>query len=1141
MKMFRHCCLLLFCIGWSAMLWGQKVYRPFVPSNEVLPQWVSLMYAENPNVWEVDNARREYYRIHEFQKTAHTQYYKRWRRQVAPYINENGFVDMPTATEKEQKRTEYLQKRESLLQNGAGQRQMSGSWSCLGPFETFETPQSNGTQPPKSDQANVYSLDQSLSNTNVLYCGTETGMLFRSTDKAQNWVSVSNGYYLGGVTAVKIHPTNPDVVYAGDGSHLIKTTDGGNTWQTILNSVEVNDIAVQPSNPQVVLVATMQGLYRSTDGGANFGTIYSEKCYDIEWKPNDATVVYIVKNNAAQKRCEFFKSTNSGSSFTIQSSGWFNGTDANRDDGGARLTVTPADPNRVYAILIGQAKNGDNGFIGVYRSNDAGATWTLPNSPAGGPYNATTHPCLTTFNPDGSNSYHQGFYNLGIGASHNDANELYIGCLNTWKSTDGGSTFQWWGGYGGVLSLHPDVQDIKVYGSDIWIATDGGVDYSSDSFVSILAKNNGIYASDYWGFGTGWNHDILVGGRYHNGNAVYYETYPSGKYVALGGGEAATGYVNPGENRKVYHSDIGGTVVGATFSGPIDWFGVGRFPNESYYAAESSEMEFLPYCYNTWFLGHENKLWRTNDSGSSFDLVQTFGTSINNQVKQIEISRSNPNVMYVFQQPSSGSVGTLWKTIDGGANWTTATLPSGDSRVCAISLSATDANVLWIAFVYGSNGNKVFKTTNGGTNWSNITTSTLNGENIYSILHQGGTDGGVYLGTQNTVYYRNNSLTDWQIYADGLPTYIATDLLKPFYRDNKLRLASYGKGIWETPLYEASAPVAQPMVEKLISYCPNDSIQFEDYSILDHEGATWLWLFEGGSPSFSTERNPTVAYPNTGSFDVTLTVTNANGTHTKTVADMITIAPINLNSLPVNENFETTPQLTVINPDGGITWTNAATNCATNGATAYYVNCYNYGNTSETDDLLFPENLDLTNASGLMLRFRYAYAPYVDGGGIWTDTLRVLASNNCGKSFTKVFNKGGEDLSTTSTGMGPNSNYENTDWFPESCNDWQDVCLDLSDYAGQILQLKIQSRNGYGNNIFIDNISLSIEPLLTPTISGNATSCAGQSLSYTAPAGGSQYTWTVTGGTITNGQGTNTIQVLWNTPSVGNVSVDIVP
>ena len=101
----------------------------------------------------------------------------------------------------------------------------------------------------------------------------------------------------------------------------------------------------------------------TVSGKMVFGLVYGEKCYDIEWKPNDATVVYMVKNNPTQKRCEFFRSVDSGNSFVVQHSGWFDGTDANREDGGARLTVTPANPNRVYAVLIGQAKNGDNGFM----------------------------------------------------------------------------------------------------------------------------------------------------------------------------------------------------------------------------------------------------------------------------------------------------------------------------------------------------------------------------------------------------------------------------------------------------------------------------------------------------------------------------------------------------------------------------------------------------------------------------------------------------------------------------------------------------------------------------------------------------------------------------------------------------------
>lgn len=1139
---FTHWAILLCCCWCSAPLFAQKNYRPTIPSNEELPAWASLMYAPNPNVWAVDSSYQAYYRLHTFQKSQHTQYYKRWRRAAAPYVDAQGYALLPTAQQRLAANEAHLQKMNHLRTLQASHKQMSSSWECLGPFETF-APAEEG-QEAHSDQANIYCIDIAPSNANTLFCGTETGMIFKTTDKALNWVSVSHNLVLGGVTAVEIHPTNPNIVYAGDNTHLIKTTDGGANWTTVLPNVEVNNILVSTADPQIVLAATEQGLYRTTNGGTNWTPIYTQRSYDLEAKPNAPATIYLVKNNPTENRCEFFKSTNSGASFTIQSTGWFAGTDPNRQDGGARLTVTPADPNRVYAILIGQAKNGDNGYIGVYRSNDAGATWELPNSPPGSPYSLPDHPCLSTFHPDGSESYHQGFYNLGLAASHTDANVLYIGCLNFFRSNDGGASFEWLGGYGGTLPrIHPDIQELKIAGSDIWMSSDGGVNYSSDNMASHTARNNGLYASDYWGFGTGWNYDVLVGGRYHNGNAAYYESYPSGKYIALGGGEASTGYVNPGENRRVYHSDIGGTVLNNSYTGSLEWFGIQAFPNEAYYPAESSEMEFDSRCYNTWYMGKQNNLWRTTNGGASFEIIYAFGTNVDNQIKQIEVSRSNPDVIYLFQQLSSGANGRLWKTTNGGANWTQITLPAGDSRICAISLSATSENDLVVGFTYSSNGNKVFRTTNGGTNWSNLTTATLDNENINTVLQQGGSSG-IYVGTGRTVYYRGSGMSDWVLYATGLPAAISTNQLRPFYKNNKIRMGSYGKGIWQADLYEPSVPVAQPMAERLLSTCPQDSIQFDDYSILDHNGATWQWQFEGGSPATSTLRNPRIAYSTPGTYDVTLTVTNLNGTSTKTIANMITIAPTATNAIPITENFEDASlNLTVSNPDGNITWAlHTPTNCAAaNGSNAYFLNCYNYGSSGQTDDLLFPENVSLVGVAGAWLKFRYAYAPYTDAGGTYTDSLRVMISNNCGRDFVRLFDEGGENLSTTTTGSGPNNNYESSDWYPESCNDWQEACINLTPYAGQVLQIKFQSRNGYGNNIFLDNIVLEQNALLAPAIAGTNMVCSGQTQSYSAPAGGSSYTWVVSGGTIVLGQGTNNVTIQWASSGAGSLSLNIVP
>lgn len=122
-----------------------------------------------------------------------------------------------------------------------------------------------------------------------------------------------------------------------------------------------------------------------------------------------------------------------------------------------------------------------------------------------------------------------------------------------------------------------------------------------------------------------------------------------------------------------------------------------------------------------------------------------------------------------------------------------------------MSLSASNPNELWVALTYGSNGKKIYKTIDGGLSWINLTTSKLDNVTISDILHQLGTQGGVYLGTKRGVYYRNDLMTEWEAYSDGLPVSAETNRLKPFYRDGKSEMVvgdlEFGKRIsMKTPL-----------------------------------------------------------------------------------------------------------------------------------------------------------------------------------------------------------------------------------------------------------------------------------------------------------------------------------------------------
>jgi photosystem II stability/assembly factor-like uncharacterized protein len=1047
-----YCTFFTALLLFSTAAFAQQMQKPSTTAIAELPQWAQLMYSENPNVYQVSQAYQDYYRTHTFEKNYHTQYYKRWMRQNQYLIDELGFIYTPTQVQLQNEDALYFKKQNTLK---------TSNWSIVGPITTYQEGLAQG-----SGQTNVYSFDQCAAQTNVCYCGTEPGEVYKSTNGGLNWTLISKTIDFGsGVTALEVHPLNPNIVIAGGDKGLFLSDDGGLTWTNTLPStgLNVNEIYILPSNPNLILAATDKGLYRSTDAAQNWTQLYTQKSYDIKQKPGSSQTLYILKNNPSLIRCEFFVSTDAGLTWTLQDAGWYNSTDPARIDGGGRLAVSPADPEIVYAYLIGNSKPNDYGYIGVYRSNNSGQSWGLPNGQVGGPY-STAHPNLAMGTPTWN--YHQGFYNCALVANPNNANELLIGGLNLYRSSDGAGSFAAVSGYiGGPLSLHVDNQDFRVIGNHTWVTTDGGIYHSTD-FMTTQPDfyMSGVHGSDYWGFDNGWNEDVLVGGLYHNGNLAYHENYGVGNFLELGGGEAPTGYVNPGDNKLTYYSDVDGKRIPATLDGAIQNASFGINPNESYWAAESTELVFHPNCYSIAYTGKDHQLYRTSDKGASFELVQTFGSNANARINYIEIASDNPQIIYLNQKAASGGIGKLWKTTDGGLTWTQLTIPSGNSSRMLLALNPANAQELWLAYPSGANGFKVYKTMNGGGSWTNLTNSLLNNESVQALGHIAGTDGGIYVATNKAVYYRNNQ-TDFTLENNGLPLFTNGNILKPFYRDQKIRMATYGKGIYESNLVEnPSEVIARITADKLsqTAVCAIDSFYFDDYSFLSHQGANWQWTFPTGSPSSSTLRNPAVYFQSPGQHLAILQVTDGTG-QTDTDSLYVTLSLFNFQP-GIQEDFqqEFLPQgWSVVDHNGNGTWgLSTSAGGFGNSSQATFFNNYDIDAQGSYDDLIMPIETGYLSQQPY-LYFDVAYARWGSG---YSDSLQVVVSSDCFATEDVLYFKGGEILATCP---------DNQAFFIPTNAQWRKDSVDLSAYANSgNLQIAFRNIGDWGNCLYLDNINL---------------------------------------------------------------------
>lgn len=1012
-------------ISGLTQVWAQKTGLTYLPPQSAeTPDWFRIFYqpdfSERVNVIELDKAalayrnamkeslKREEEEIQtgEEEEDIYSNYYKRWRRANDKYIQPDGslHIEMPSL--------------ENIPDNTAAKPlSPTSEWSLLGPVETFWS----ATDNKAPWQTNIYAFAVAPSNTNTLYACPETGGIFKTTDKGLNWACKTINYSINTSTAIQVHPSNPDVVYAGRDNQLITSSDGGTNW--LIDAMpwgDVHTIRFKPTNPDIVFAATDNGLYKKVPAGsaieagipfnvnalkttdptwerntnssstcsssagiykyyrvfpftvseagsytfmmctpssnwdahaslfqnafdgtnpcaapanhlysdddANSGgncdndpmftvtlatgityylvsTSYNDfvtgmyqwtfsgpstgatllpteavwtqvpsvntTCMDVFFKEGDDNVVFVLKQNGTN--VEFWKSTDGGNIFSASISGWPSITSSS-----GRMTTTAADPNRLYAVLLGSTAPAN--IPHIVRSDDAGATWTLMCTGVTGLTGSQVSPL--------GMSNGQGFYDLDILANPNNANEVIAATTSAYRSTNGGATFTAVGGYQGSFGIHPDIQEMVAINGDTWISTDGGLNYSTDFFAdetNFSPRFKGIFSSDMWGFAQGWNEDIVGGGRYHNGNTALSEAYPSGEAIRLGGGEQATGYYMVGRPRHIAFSDINPKIIPTSRNGNLAEFTFTKFPNEDGYGNDMSEVEFLPYCHNTIYTGSGNDFWRSTDGGISWTSLYTFG----GKVKEFEISRSNPNVIYL----ATNTPTQLQKSTDGGSTWTVLSLPAGTSiRRASLAASFSDENTLWMVSPDNSSNNRVFKTTDGGASWTNLTTNTINGQSYTAIVHQQGTDNGVYIfGDNGKVFYKSDSEADWVAFSTGMPKVHNNEHVRPFYRDSKLRSAG-NQGIWQVDFYEDGSPVAQPTVDKLTTSCGRDTFYFEDFSAVNHAGATWSWSFPGATYiSSATVRNPKVVYGSVGTYDVSVTVSTPSGNSSKTLNDIIQI------------------------------------------------------------------------------------------------------------------------------------------------------------------------------------------------------------------------------------------------------------
>ncbi|HWW87470.1 MAG TPA: hypothetical protein VNZ26_27920 [Vicinamibacterales bacterium] len=679
-------------------------------------------------------------------------------------------------------------------------------WRLIGPFRGGRTVGAAGVP----------------AQPNVFYIGVNNGGVWKTTDYGQTWSPLFDDQPTQSVGAVAVAPSDPNIVYVASGEGLqrpdlsvgdgiYKSIDGGKSWNHLglREARQIGAVLVDPKDPNRLFVAALghpygandeRGVFRSLDGGNTWQRVlYKDEntgAIDLAFDPTNSQILYASLWSARQGPWEYnnaytgqtsglFKSTDGGATWQPLTNGLPSGADGL---GRIGIGVAPSDSKRIYTWVTASRQSS-----GIYRSDDAGSTWTRVN--------------------DEARVWGRGDDFANIRVDPTNADIVYVANTSTYKSIDGGHTFKPIKGAPGgddyhTIWINPLNNRIILIASDqgATITVNGGESWSSwynqptAQMFHVTADNR----FPYW----------VYGGQQESGSAgvpsrsdygeisfrdwhtVGVEEYGYAAPDPLHPGIVYGGKVTRFDERTGEVQNVGPVVVRD---------GTHRFDRTAPIVFSQADPHLLYFALEV--------LFKTINGGRSWEIISPDLTRKNPGVPPSlgifgnDAAKSDHRGVIYSLAPSPLDVNTIWTgsddgvvevTRDGGKSWSDVTPKEVTpwSKVTQIDASHFDPNSAYLSvsrFRLDDLKPLVFKTHDGGKTWAAITNGLADNAPVDVVREDPVKQGLLFVGTERDVYASFNDGDSWQPITLNLPHTSMRDLA---VHDDDLIVATHGRSFW---------------------------------------------------------------------------------------------------------------------------------------------------------------------------------------------------------------------------------------------------------------------------------------------------------------------------------------------------------